>query len=239
MTCYAAGKNGTILYTSDGGSQWNYQNTGINNFLNSIHFINQSTGWAAGNEGKIIKTTDGGQSWEIRPSISSENCQSIFFKSSDTGTIATGNRIYSTRDGTNRNQYSNIPISGLFKCAFITNSLQFCAGNYGQISRSTDGGITWSMMTNLPGVYCNNEYSGICFSNGVTGFLIQNIFGRLGCDQGNILKTTNSGVNWINQYSGPSQQFVSIFSLGSDYWAASKAGVWYAAEFLNQQAMNI
>lgn len=226
MICYAAGKNGTIMFTSNGGSNWDYQATGINNFLNSLHFINQSTGWAAGNEGRILKTTNGGVFWDSIPSISAQNCQSVFFKSSDTGTIATGNRLYSTRDGgQNWNLYTtSFPFTGLFQSVFITNSFQFSVGNSGQIARSTNEGVSWSMMTNLPGIYCNNEYSGICFSNGVTGFLLQNISGRLGCEQGNILKTTNSGVNWINQYSISNNLFVSIFSLGSNYWAACASG---------------
>ena len=225
MSCYAAGKNGTIMFTSNGGSNWDYQTTGINNFLNSIHFINQSTGWAAGNSGSILKTTNGGELWVNTLSPTTGNCQSVFFKSSDTGTIATGDKLYSTRDGgQNWNQYTNIPFTGHFQSVFITNSFQFSAGNSGQIARSSNEGVSWSMITNPMSPYCNNEYSGICFSNGVTGFLLQNIFGRLGCEQGNILKTTNSGVNWINQYSISNNLFVSIFSIGNNYWAACTSG---------------
>ncbi|MDZ7622912.1 MAG: YCF48-related protein [Ignavibacteriaceae bacterium] len=48
-----------ILKTVDGGTTWNEQYTGIGR-LNSIFFINDTTGWAVGDSGKILFTENGG-----------------------------------------------------------------------------------------------------------------------------------------------------------------------------------
>jgi photosystem II stability/assembly factor-like uncharacterized protein len=48
-----------ILNTVDGGTTWNEQYTG-NGRLNSIFFINDTTGWAVGDSGKILSTENGG-----------------------------------------------------------------------------------------------------------------------------------------------------------------------------------
>lgn len=223
LKCYAAGKDGTILFTSDGGSTWYQQSTGIFNFLNSLHFINQNTGWAVGNEGRILKTTNGGVFWDIVPSLS-ENCYSVFFKSSDTGTIATVDKLYSTTNGGQIwSEFQVIAFSDFFKSLYITDSFQLSVGNYGQIYKSTNAGMNWFEQTTFPGFYCNNQYTNIFFS-GTTGWILQNRGGRLGCDQGNILRSTNGGLNWTNQLTIFGEYFTSISASGSNYWAVSIYG---------------
>ena len=224
LTCYVAGKDGTILFTSDGGSNWLQQSTGVNNFLNSLHFIDKNTGWAAGNGGRILKTTNGGAFWDIVPSLSGKNCYSIFFQSADTGTIATADKLYSTRNGgQNWSELQIIPFVDFFKSTFITGTFQWCAGNYGQIYKSTNAGLNWSELTTRPGVYCFNEYTNIFF-NGTTGWILHNIGGRLGCDEGTVLKSTNGGLNWTNQFTISNALLMSIFASGSNYWAVNLYG---------------
>ena len=54
------GDNGLILKTTDGGLNWNNQESGIASTLNSIYFIDENYGWIAGLYGKILHTTNGG-----------------------------------------------------------------------------------------------------------------------------------------------------------------------------------
>lgn len=44
-------------------AQWIKQNSGTNQNLYDIEFINEKTGWAVGDAGVVIKTTDGGANW--------------------------------------------------------------------------------------------------------------------------------------------------------------------------------
>jgi photosystem II stability/assembly factor-like uncharacterized protein len=63
-TVYAAGmqpfvNEGFILNTTDGGTSW-FEQYRSNGRLNSILFINDTTGWAVGDSGKILSTENGG-----------------------------------------------------------------------------------------------------------------------------------------------------------------------------------
>ncbi len=63
---WAAGNNGFITKTLDGGQTWNDLTTAITNDLKSVYFVNDNIGWAVGyidDIGRIIKTTDGGETW--------------------------------------------------------------------------------------------------------------------------------------------------------------------------------
>jgi photosystem II stability/assembly factor-like uncharacterized protein len=57
---WAVGDGGTILNTSDGGTNWAAQTSGTIKRLRSVHFTNAQVGWAVGEDGTILKTCDGG-----------------------------------------------------------------------------------------------------------------------------------------------------------------------------------
>jgi photosystem II stability/assembly factor-like uncharacterized protein len=57
---YTCGTEGKIFKTSDNGSSWNIQYTGIEHTLNSINFYNNS-GFAVGDSGTILYTKTGGE----------------------------------------------------------------------------------------------------------------------------------------------------------------------------------
>ncbi len=59
-TGYAAGSQGKIITTTDGGTNWLPQNSGVTNFLTSVFFINSLTGFITGSSGLLLKTTDAG-----------------------------------------------------------------------------------------------------------------------------------------------------------------------------------
>ena len=51
-------------------AQWIAQNSGTNQNLYDIEFLNDKTGWAVGDAGVVIKTTDGGNTWVNIPNPS-------------------------------------------------------------------------------------------------------------------------------------------------------------------------
>src|SRR5690349_18443148 len=62
LTGWAAGANGTIIKTINGGNSYsaqNYQNT----HYYCSHFFSSNTGIIGGANGVIIRTTNGGSSW--------------------------------------------------------------------------------------------------------------------------------------------------------------------------------
>jgi photosystem II stability/assembly factor-like uncharacterized protein len=69
---WAAGDEGAVWHTIDGGRNWERQPTGVRASLRSLYFFNPYTGWAAGREelpngagsvGVLLYTQDGGLRW--------------------------------------------------------------------------------------------------------------------------------------------------------------------------------
>lgn len=59
-TVYGIGPAGTIRRTTNSGTSWETQPSGVTNYLNAVFMVNQNVGYIAGNDGTILKTTNGG-----------------------------------------------------------------------------------------------------------------------------------------------------------------------------------
>lgn len=115
LNFYIAADSGKIFHSSDGGINWISQNTGIQNNIIDIDFINVNTGYAIAWEygsvnpnfiGSIIlRTTNGGQVWDANYKIDTN----IFYS----------------------------------KISFVNNQFGFLLGHPIGIVRTTDGGVNW------------------------------------------------------------------------------------------------
>jgi photosystem II stability/assembly factor-like uncharacterized protein len=118
---WVVGTKGIILHTSDGGKNWEIQDSGlldpVKNFdrfmcedvaLNRVHFVDPYYGWVCGEWGIIIRTKDGGNSWEIL----------------NTGIDKT-----------------------LFDLDFVNRKLGIAVGIDGIVLRTLDGGDTWKKLS--------------------------------------------------------------------------------------------
>lgn len=54
-TVYSVGQNGLIYFSSNAGSSWTAQNSGVTHNLNAVHFPSSNIGYAVGDQGTIIK----------------------------------------------------------------------------------------------------------------------------------------------------------------------------------------
>ena len=55
------------------------QTSGADYYLNSVHFINEQTGWIVGSNGTILNTRNGGETWELQPSGTTNDLFSVHF----------------------------------------------------------------------------------------------------------------------------------------------------------------
>jgi len=60
---WIVGDFGLVLYTSDGGKQWELLRAGLCAPLFSVFFKDPLEGWAVGQNGLLIHTSDGGKTW--------------------------------------------------------------------------------------------------------------------------------------------------------------------------------
>ena len=75
VTGYVTGRNGTILKTTNAGTTWNSVASGGTDFLASIKFLDDNTGYIsggniAGNTSTILKTNDAGSTWTTETTTS-------------------------------------------------------------------------------------------------------------------------------------------------------------------------
>ncbi len=93
---WAAGDEGVIWHTIDGGQTWERQPTGVRASLRSLHFLNPYTGWAAGREeissggsaGVLLYTRDGGVKWQRVTLNALPGLNRVRFADAKTGFIA-------------------------------------------------------------------------------------------------------------------------------------------------------
>jgi hypothetical protein len=190
-----------LYATPGGGITWQQQNSGTNNDLWSVSFINTTTGWAAGNNGIIVKTTDGGEVWLQKQSGNTNELFSIFFIDENTGWAAgrEGTILKSTDGGEDWQPQVTNTINVFRSVYFVDSNTGWAVGQNGTILKSTNGGENWQTQT-----------------SGITDYLYEVYFadnnnGWVGCqDDGNILRTTNGGTNW-QLVTTPSQS--SIYSI--------------------------
>ncbi len=181
-------------------SQWiQLPNLPVTGTVYDMYFVNANTGWMTLTSPKLlIKTTDGGQSWNTQITGGTTGYYYLRFFDSNTGIVLAQtssliSQIYrTTNSGSNWNLiFSTNDI--FIHMNFINNDTGWVCGENGnfmrRIWRTTDGGVSFQVQHNIGGgsferifmlkEKINGEYWGWCYA----GL--------------NLLRTTNSGINWV------------------------------------------
>ncbi|MEO8514016.1 MAG: YCF48-related protein [Ignavibacteria bacterium] len=193
-TGLVVGQLGTVVKTTNGGTNWVAQASGVNNHLFGVFFINPTTGWIVGDVGLILKSTNGGSTWAAQNSTTNVQLTSVSFRDANTGYVVGwyGNFLRTTNGGTSWTKYQTAISTNLNCVSFADASMGFAVGQFGKLVRTSNGGVNWTEIQT--GTSALLEY--VTFLDPLTGLIIG--------ENGVIRKTSNGGVNWINQTSGTS-----------------------------------
>ncbi len=209
---WAAGRWGTIIHTSDGGTSWEKQASGTDYTLASASFVDAKTGWIVGDGGTILHTTDGGKTWKKQKSPVAFYLMGVHFATPQKG-WAVGERttILTTTDGgkTWKVQFKDED--------YILKSVSFCdemngwaVGEYGLIYRTENGGTTWKKQAGGFGI---SEATGELEAGNILFKVVAvnpQTAWAVGID-GFITKTVNGGATW--QPVGKNVPKVHLFGL--------------------------
>jgi len=217
---WITGSGGTILHTADGGTTWDFQETGVNETLNAVHFTDDGNGWACGEKGTILSTANNGKTWRRRrnPGRAKVQWHSVFFLTSAKGWLCgTGGEILYTQDSgrTWRRHSSNISGEVSLKSVYFTDSETGWACGSNRFFSTRDGGGTWAPIKT--GVPLTVTLHDIYFSDPDHGWISG--------DNGIVLFTTDRGMTWIfgNRKNGPSLSGIS-FRDADNGWACGMDG---------------
>ncbi len=188
----AVGINGTILRTTDGGTNWFPQLSGITDWFNSVCFTDANTGTVVSATGNILRTTDGGTTWILQTSPVYSNFWSVCFTDADNGTAvgSEGKIVRTTNGGTTWSLQSSGTTVWLNRVSFTDPDNGTVVGDYGTILRTTNGGINWINQS----IATSDALWGVSFTDANTGTVVG--------AGGIILRTTNGGASWVSQTSG-------------------------------------
>ena len=157
LTGYAAGPDTNTYKTTNGGANWN-QMPYIGPYINSIYFINTTSGWMAGQTFSgysVYKTTNGGSNWLSYTLSGSLN--SICFVNNQIGWVcSSGGAIFqSTNGGANWILQSSGTTSYLYSLSFINAQTGWAVVAAGRILKTTTGGITFiePISNEIPDMY--------------------------------------------------------------------------------------
>ena len=135
MTAVAVGFAGTILKTTNGGTTWTPQTSGVTSDLRSVAFRDANNGIAVGIGGRILRTTNGGTTWTPISGVTA-NLYSVAYDGTDI--VAAGNNIIvrSVNDGVSWTAESPSGISGdLYALSFKGAHNGWAVGQNGKIFR--------------------------------------------------------------------------------------------------------
>lgn len=187
----------SFVYSQSG---WYQQNSGTQNPLLSVFFVNSETGFVCGGWGCFLKTTNGGNNWNRYFIDTVTQCRSMYFFDSNRGYMIGDNIIFNTSNGgLNWNQVSTINGYGLMKILFINEQMGFITTTYGTILKTTNNGLNWQMLQVVPNILLRD----IFFTDNQTGYTVGY--------SSNVYKTTNQGLNWSGYYSGIIGAYTSVY----------------------------
>ena len=200
-TGWIAGEKGTILKTTDGGQNWELQNSGTDKWLWSVCFTDRDNGWAGGNGAVLLYTQNGGETWTRIPNAPwHATFINIFVKEPDTLWLAGLNgdfwgcfnygetwSQFDKSDATDRYMHYN-------KIWFINDKRGYVYGGdinaltfYGKFT--DDFGMSWSYQHGL------DELSYV-----TDVFMVDDVVGYLSCDKYGaytpVYRTMDGGDTW-------------------------------------------
>jgi photosystem II stability/assembly factor-like uncharacterized protein len=194
------GDVGTILKTTNAGTNWTYQTSGTTKTLYGVKFLDANNGIVVGDSGTILKTTDAGTTWASLTSGTPNNLWGITFINVNTWTVVgdAGTILKTTDAGTTWTPQTSGTSSDLKSVFFVNADTGMVVGHLGTILKTTDAGTTWIPQTSgtgqdLKSVFLFNADNAI-----VVGFY------------GTILRTTNGGTDWTIENSGTSNNLWSV-----------------------------
>lgn len=197
-----------LLLSLSARSQWVEQNSGTNEPLWDVFFVDENNGHISG-ANIILRTTDGGTNWIKTDFPSGTYIDGIFFTSITTGFACAYSIfddtliVYKTTDGGVSWSTTYLNSSSYPREIFFVNSLTgFIVSYEGVVFKTSNGGISWSKSI----LASSGMMESVFFIDQNHGFIASG-----GIDYAVLLETTNGGNTWT-EISTPATNFLkSVF----------------------------
>jgi photosystem II stability/assembly factor-like uncharacterized protein len=199
---WAAGSNGTILGTHDGGANWAVEPTDTQATLRAIAFADTLTGLAVGDGGVVLRTSDGGDHWSrVAVPTTVDLFGVALARAGGQAWIvgAGGVLLRSTDRGASFAPPSPIASATLRAVRVSGAGLGVAAGDSGVLAVTRDGGAHWSELpTRVP-----VDLAGLQVSDDGTRAIAVGAAGH-------IWRSTDGAVTWARVDAGDGRALAAI-----------------------------
>jgi len=215
---YPYNSAGVILYTADGGENWEEQ-LSLTNDLSDVDFVDQNSGWAVGRDGIIKHTANGGLNWGTQNSPLDGRLESVCFIDENNGWVVSSSNwgviIHTTNGGNTWTVQTNPTSNPLYDVFFINENKGWAVGLDSTIIQTTDGGENWErVITNAANGY---RFASVFFLDEMRGWVC-GIYGS-------IMLTEDGGNSWQEMESGTNELLNSVFFTDpNNGWAVGNQG---------------
>lgn len=221
------GSDGIILFSSDGGENWQQQSSQTDNQLNSVYFINENFGWVVGDSGTYLKTKDAGSTWEKQIIAFNNDFYRVQFVDTTIGFISGKDVVIKTTNGGNT-WFSIIDKPNYFYgMHWLNENIGFIGidtliGFYRTvIQKTTNGGLNWSLNSIDEFPYFTIIYE-IKFKENIGNAIGEDFL---------LWKTTNFGDTWNLQTQPFSSNYYAIdFITDQDLWIAGRNSIRFSSD---------
>lgn len=188
-----------LLKTTNMGQNWNLVFSIDTVEIQDLFFENSIIGYLILNDGTILKTEDGANSFSIFHTFSSYTFGG-YFEGNTAHILSFPNIVYSTADSGQTWHTTYLPTNGLImlKLNFFNPDTGFVVGNYGEIYKTYDAGLTWDRMKKS---FTDDSFYDLSFATEDEVFAAA----RTG-----IYKTIDKGHTWQKLPNLPNRYFSSI-----------------------------
>ncbi|HOM71147.1 MAG TPA: CARDB domain-containing protein, partial [Armatimonadota bacterium] len=217
----AVGDHGAVLIKS--GSSWIAKNFGPDVYFRACAVASANTIYIGGLSGAFYRSTDGGNNW-TKLNVTNKNIYSLSFLNNTKGIMGIDDCIYYTgKAGMTWSRASGdfvaAPITG---CCMVTSSEAWACNNTGDILKSTDGGMTWTMVLDCGPV---EDWKAIDIKSGGNGWCVG---GFHEYNYNAVLHRLQNSKVWVDPLTvyGQSDEIYGISCLsGNDAWAVGESGL--------------
>ncbi len=197
--CGAAGNNGVIKHTTNGGDTWSLEIIPANR-MNSIWFGDDDNGWAVGDNGAVFHKSSSAGGWALQSSGTTNNLTSVDgINIHQVWICGEDGEIRHTNNGGDTWFSQNSSVDNDLRAVhYHDGEVGWAVGDEGVVTHSNNGGGTWNRLGEGPTGYLRE----ISFNHPSFGLVVG--------DDGLIYYSIDDGETWNEDASGISSHLNAV-----------------------------
>ncbi|HWT03716.1 MAG TPA: YCF48-related protein [Pyrinomonadaceae bacterium] len=239
---WAAGGNGVLLSTEDGGATWRAKARPTEDALLDVYFTDESSGWLVCERSiydlkeldekrtYLLRTTDGGASWDRVDVLDRDEdtrlLRALFTRGGRGWAFGEAGALYATRDGGLTWARQRVPTRHLLLGGlFLDGEQGWLVGAGSTLLQTSDGGQTWNagvLLGLVPTTGGGAAARRVRFT--ATSFVDRSRGWAVGAE-GRVFATRDGGRTWTPQESNTTADLLDVKFLDRlEGWAAGASG---------------